>query len=278
MLQTNHTYVVNIENRVEIEGRLVTRKQTPTQPVQLTLDQLGPEEQFEAYSKSPVVPFAPLHREIGVSFVDEIETREMTQERQQKIYKWVGEIYQPYDMIQRAEGWTSPDKVYYAGQNRAVKNSELGRKEKAVLRGQSGRAALRRHYRTTFDHFDIAQERFLAGADILRHIGKGRALDEEDAKMLNELLQELGNGVAANLDNRFAGGDEWARIAGNSILYAIDEIAKTGELPVDHTTLISASANYAGKQRDGWQKALKMTESFAQERSIPLSRERPVDS
>lgn len=221
-----------------------------------------PAGEFQSDAKQPVIPFMRLTREIGISPVEDVEAKELTPGRQQKIYDWVSKVKKPFDLIQRAEGLETPEMVYYGGQQRAVKNIEPGI-VKAETAGRAGRASVRRQYDRTSEHLDIASYRFAGSQRVLAKLAKKKPLDEAERSVVQEVLQELANGIAANLDNEFPGGDEWARIAGNSVLSVASQI-ENGELePATQTTLIAAAANYVKKQTNLWQRKQRQIRDFA---------------
>lgn len=232
-----------------------------------------PREGYESNAKQPIVPFEPLTREIGVLPVADTEVREITPKYQQVIAKWVSQVKTPFDLIQRAEGLERPSAVYYGGQNRAVKNMEPGL-DKAVIFSKSGRAAVRRQYDTTRHHYVIAGERAEHVGEAFRGLKRGEVCTPKDLTFISEVLQELANGLAANLDNNFPGGDFEARIAGNSIL-AIGRAIHDGQVdPQAHRQLVYAGVAYVRKQEALWRKKLQEIYDFAAEKGFTVGESR----
>ena len=145
-------------------------------------------KEYMSDAKREVVPFAPLNREIGVGPVEDTEVREMTVILQKKIASWVGRVRTPFDLIQRAEGLETPEFVYYAGQNRAVKNLEPGR-DKEVKRSSVGRATIRRQYDTTQVHYTIAKTRADSVTRGMRQLNAGQGFTAEAKIAVSEVLQ-----------------------------------------------------------------------------------------
>lgn len=231
---------------------------------------------FTSFAKEPVVPFAPLTREIGISPVDDTETREMTLDYQQQISNWVGLVKSPFDLIQRAEGLETPQFVYNAGQNRAAKNvkNPLNR---AIVRSSSGRAGVRRQYDTTLEHCAIAKDRVEKATVGLTRLKNGDELTDDDRVVTIEILQELANGLAANLDNKFTGGDYEARIAGNSILEVAMGIESGTVDPSTKRRLLYAAVGYVRKQEKFWEKKLTLIYNFAAEKDFTVGQQREED-
>jgi hypothetical protein len=227
------------------------------------------EKIYTSNAKEPVTPFAPLTREIGISPVDETEIREMTLEYQQIISNWVGLVRSPFDLIQRAQGQETPEKIYYGGQNKAAKNQEdpLSR---AITRSSSGRKAIRREYDTTLMHSRIANERAQKATVGLTHLRDGQGFTDEDRSAAIEILQELANGLAANLDDKFPGGDMEARIAGNSILGVAQGIEIGTIDPDKQKRLLYAAIGYIKKQEIKWDNKLKRIYDFAAEKGFTV--------
>jgi hypothetical protein len=224
---------------------------------------------YSSAAKDPVIPFAPLTREIGVSPVEDVETREMTLTYQQQISNWVGLVKSPFDLIQRAQGQETPEKIYHGGQNKAAKNQEDPR-SRAITRSSSGRKAIRREYDTTLMHSRIANERAQKATLGLTHLRDGQGFTAEDMHVAIEILQELANGLAANLDDKFPGGDMEARIAGNSIL-GVAEGIETGTInPDTQKRLLYAAIGYIKKQEKKWDNKLKRIYDFAAEKGFSV--------
>jgi hypothetical protein len=228
---------------------------------------------IEVYSKQPTTPFEPLRRELGHAY-DSGEFKDLTQDRQQIIFDWVSEVKQPFDMIQRAEGQATPEHVYFGAGRRALAHNKGAEIEQAVLRGKAGRAALRRHYRFSHEHYDIALERSKRGSLVLYALRKN--LRATDAVIVDEILQELGNGISANLDDKFPGGDNYARVAGNSILRTKDGLLRGSLELEEYITLFSAGMNYIKKQATLWQRQITASEEFAESRNFKLTRKEPA--
>jgi hypothetical protein len=235
----------------------------------VTSDPNGNPGEYLASAKLPTVPFMRLTREIGVVPVEDTEVRPMTIDRQKKVASWVGKVTTPFDLIQRAEGFESPDFVYYAGQNRASKNLEAGT-ERAITRGKSGMAAVRRQYSTTQDHHIIAKTRAESATLGMRQLKDGLGFTPEARIAVTEILQELANGLAANLDDLFIGGDSEARIAGNSILGVSLGIDKGVIDPSTQTRLIYAAIGYIKKQERLWDRKLRSIHDFAAEKGFTV--------
>jgi hypothetical protein len=236
-------------------------------------DRTVEDTEYSSAAKDPVIPFAPLTREIGVSPVEDVETREMTLDYQQQISNWVGLVKSPFDLIQRAEGLETPQFVYYAGQKRAAKNTE-NLHDRAVLLSSSGRAGVRRQYDTTFEHHKIAKDRVEKATAGLTRLKNGEEFTEDDRAVTLEILQELANGVAANLDNKFNGGDIEARIAGNSILDVAKRIEERTVDPLTQRRLLYAAVGYVRKQEKFWNNKLKLIFNFAAEKNFTVGQQR----
>lgn len=234
-----------------------------------TIGVAGRQEEYMSAAKMPVVPFARLRREIGASPDVQTEVREMTLDRQQRISNWVGLISTPFDQIQRAEGFETPQMVFYGGKNHATKNMEPGI-DKALVRSSSGRAAVRRQYDTTNLHYETALERSGKAITGMKSLSQGLELEDEERVAILEILQELANGLAANIDNSFVGGDTEARIAGNSILNVAVGIEKAEIDPLTQRRLINAAVGYVKKQERFWSRKLKIIYNFAAEQGFTV--------
>lgn len=230
--------------------------------------------EYTSKAKRPTVPFVPLSREIGLSPVEDTEVLEMNLDRQQVVSTWVGKVKKTHDLIQRAESSEKPSSVYYGGQERAVKNVEPG-KEKALLRGKSGRAAVRRQFVRTREHYVTARDRIEKGTEAAVHLKHGQPLNEADNIVLLEVLQELANGLAANLDNKFPGGDVQARIFGNSVL-AVAQAIETGRIdPATQKRLVYAAIGYIRKQQVLWYNKLSEIKDFASKQGFKVGQPKP---
>jgi hypothetical protein len=232
-------------------------------------DRTVEDTEYSSAAKGPVIPFAPLTREIGVSPVEDVETREMTLDYQQQISNWVGLVKSPFDLIQRAQGQETPEKIYYGGQNKAAKNQEDPR-SRAITRSSSGRKAIRREYDTTLMHSRIANERAQKATIGLTHLRDGQGFTTEERHTVIEILQELANGLAANLDDKFPGGDMEARIAGNSILGVAEGIERGTINPDTQKRLLYAAIGYIKKQEKKWDNKLKRIYDFAAEKGFSV--------
>lgn len=226
---------------------------------------------YSSSAKQAVIPFAPLTREIGVSPVEDTEVLEMTLDRQQQVSNWVGLVKSPFDLIQRAEGFEGPNLVFYGGQNRAVKNIEDAIK-KATVRSSAGRASIRREYDTTMEHFKIAKYRVENATQAMQRLRDSEGFRREDVVVATEILQELANGLAANLDEKFTGGDEAARVMGNSILAVAAGIEEGTIDPMNQKRLLYAGVGYVRKQQILWDKKLTLIYNFAAEHGFSVGR------
>jgi hypothetical protein len=224
---------------------------------------------YTSSAKAPVVPFEPLTREIGVSPLDSIETVEVTPEFQQKVSNWVGKVKKPYDLIQRAEGFETPGMVYQGAQNRAAKNQETPL-ERAIVRSKAGRAAIRRQYDTTLLHYTTAHDRVVDAGAALTKLKNGQELAADDRVVFGEILQELANGLAANLDNKYPGTDKEARIAGNSILRIAQGIQAESAIVLPYKNLLHAAVGYVKKQEKLWDAKLTSIYNFAADKEFAV--------
>jgi len=238
--------------------------------------QITEDADYSSFAKEPVIPFAPLTREIGVSPVEDTETKEMTLEYQQQISNWVGLVKSPFDLIQRAEGLETPQFVYYAGQKRAAKNADNPH-DRAVLLSSSGRAGVRRQYNTTFEHHKIAKDRVEKATAGLTRLKNDDEFTDDDRVVTIEILQELANGLAANLDSKFTGGDSEARVDGNSILEVAQGIEDRTVDPSTKRRLLYAAVGYVRKQERFWEKKLTLIYNFAAEKDFTVGQQRQDD-
>jgi hypothetical protein len=227
-------------------------------------------EDLTSLSKRPVVPFEPLVRELGISPIEGVERHEMTDEYQREITRWVGLVKSPFDLIQRAEGLETPQMVFYGSKNRATKNIE-DPTDRAVVRSSAGRASIRRQFEITKQHHLIAKDRLSKASAGYEDLKYGEELSEELKNVTIEILQEMANGLAANLDNLFRGGDYKARIAGNSILAVAEGIEQGRVHPDSVRRLIYSAIGYVRKQEQFWDKKLTQIYDFASERDIDVS-------
>ena len=224
---------------------------------------------YTSSAKAPAIPFERLTREIGVSPLDTVDTVEVTPEFQQKVSNWVGHVKKPFDLIQRAEGYETPYGVYQGAQNRATKNQETPL-ERAIVRSKAGRAAIRRQYDTTLLHYTTAHERVISAGFVLTKLKSGQDLQVDDRVVLSEILQELANGLAANLDNKFPGTDKEARIAGNSILRLAQGIQAESAIVLPYKNLLHAAVGYVKKQEKLWDAKLTSIYNFAAEKKFAV--------
>lgn len=229
---------------------------------------------FEAASKRDLKPFERLTRELDpVNNAEGIsnEILELDTNLQDQIFSWVEVVEQPFDLVQRTEGRETPAQVYFGAQNKATKNMDGPSVTRAVTRASAGRAALHRERDTTLLHSVTAVDRFKTMARVLRNARMGRGNTPDDLKHAVDSFQELANGLAANLDNLYPGGDVYAHQVGATIdafahqLYEDETLLGTSKL-----VLISASANYVLKQKALWDKKLAAIDAFASEHQITL--------
>ncbi len=229
---------------------------------------------FEAASKRDLKPFEKLTRELDPSNHAEsslVELLELDHNLQGQIFSWVVKVKKPFDLIQRAEGIEEPATVYYGAQKKASKNTEGPSITRALALGTSGRAAIRRQHETTSDHSVIAKERYVAMTNVLKLVRNSRELGPVEVKHACDSLQELANGLAANFDNRYPGGDESAHQVGLTInAFARLAHEDASQLDVSRLVLLSATTNYVLKQRVFWSMKLAAINAFAGQHDIKL--------
>ncbi len=219
-------------------------------------------------SQQPTIPFEPLAREIGYS-PETDQSIDLTPELQQEVSNWIGRVKKPFDLIQRAEGRATPENVYYGSQQRSGKNLDPSERTPEKL-GEIGRAAVHTNRRMTALHFKAAKERVETGAVVMLKVKEGEALNDEDVGVMIELLQELANGIAANMDDAFQGGDTRARTVANSILAFANELERGAVNPRDYRKILYASVGYTRKQLALWGKKLGAIRNFCETEGIDL--------
>ena len=221
----------------------------------------------ENVSKAPTVPFVPLTREIGVTPVDDIEIIDFGRKELSTIAVWVSRSRSIYDLVQRAEGFEEPSSVYYGAQHRvantvAENSEESGKNVPKQLRSEVGRAAVHRQYEQTTAHYLIAKERADKASEYMLSLKQGTEVSHEGFIAITESLQELANGLAANIDNLFPGGDEQAQVYGNSILVTMVALEK-GEKTINGAwNLINTAIKYVRKQEKLWYTKMQRIVSF----------------
>lgn len=217
----------------------------------------------ENQSKRPTVPFAPLTREIGVTPVDDIPIIDLGRKEVSQVAIWVSRSKATYDLVQRAEGYEEPSRVYFGAQNRVSRKAIEGLGGViGVPRPEVGRAAVHRQYEQTASHYLVARDRTEKASEYMTCLMNNIEDSEEGFVAVTESLQELANGVAANIDNLFPGGDDKAAIYGNSILTAMVALEKGEKSAYELRNLIYAAIQYVRKQEALWRGKMQQIVSF----------------
>jgi hypothetical protein len=113
-------------------------------------------------------------------------------------------------------------------------------------------------------HYEIAKDRSERLVPALVRLKDGEHLNTDDLSLMQDVLQELANGLAANLDSNYKGGDLEARIAGESIKNLAKKIQDGTVDASEYKILLYACSGYIKKQEKLWFRKLSRIYNFAQ--------------